>query len=99
VKTNIRNLIGLSSIERVTGGVSHHAFLRTSLNDAAGKIKAQGEKREARGERRKERGEKREEQRTLFVGISCFLLSNLVRITRDGAECLHRLPLQYFVTV
>jgi hypothetical protein len=29
----------------------------------------------------------------------CFLLSNLVRITRDGAECLHRLPLQYFVTV
>ena len=26
-------------------------------------------------------------------------LGNLVRITRDGAECLHRLPLQYFVTV
>jgi Xaa-Pro aminopeptidase len=25
-------------------------------------------------------------------------LGNLVRITRDGAECLHRLPLQYFVT-
>lgn len=23
---------------------------------------------------------------------------NLLRITRDGAECLHRLPLQYFVT-
>jgi len=26
-------------------------------------------------------------------------LGNLVRITRDGAESLHRLPLQYFVTV
>jgi Xaa-Pro aminopeptidase len=25
-------------------------------------------------------------------------LGNLVRITRDGVECLHRLPLQYFVT-
>jgi Xaa-Pro aminopeptidase len=25
-------------------------------------------------------------------------LGNLLRITRDGAECLHRLPLQYFVT-
>ncbi len=25
-------------------------------------------------------------------------LGNLFRITRDGAECLHRLPLQYFVT-
>lgn len=25
-------------------------------------------------------------------------LGNLVRITRDGAECLHQLPLQYFVT-
>ncbi len=25
-------------------------------------------------------------------------LGNLVRITRDGAECLHKLPLQYFVT-
>lgn len=25
-------------------------------------------------------------------------LGNLVRITREGAECLHRLPLQYFVT-
>ena len=25
-------------------------------------------------------------------------LGNLFRITRDGAECLHRLPVQYFVT-
>jgi len=25
-------------------------------------------------------------------------LGNLVRITRDGAECLHQLPLKYFVT-
>lgn len=25
-------------------------------------------------------------------------LGNLFRITRDGAECLHRLPLQYYVT-
>ena len=25
-------------------------------------------------------------------------LGNLVRITRDGAECLHKLPLRYFVT-
>ncbi len=25
-------------------------------------------------------------------------LGNLARITRDGVECLHRLPLQYFVT-
>lgn len=25
-------------------------------------------------------------------------LGNLLRITQDGAECLHRLPLQYFVT-
>jgi Xaa-Pro dipeptidase len=25
-------------------------------------------------------------------------LGNLVRVTRDGAECLHKLPLQYFVT-
>ena len=25
-------------------------------------------------------------------------LGNLVRITRDGTECLHKLPLQYFVT-
>jgi Xaa-Pro aminopeptidase len=25
-------------------------------------------------------------------------LGNLLRITRDGAECLHRLPLQYYVT-
>jgi Xaa-Pro dipeptidase len=25
-------------------------------------------------------------------------LGNLVRITREGAQCLHRLPLQYFVT-
>jgi Xaa-Pro aminopeptidase len=25
-------------------------------------------------------------------------LGNLVRITRDGAECLHKLPLKYFVT-
>jgi hypothetical protein len=66
---------------------------------AKSRLKARSERREARGERRKERGEKREEQRTLFVGISCFLLSNLVRITRDGAECRHRLPLQYFVTV
>ena len=26
-------------------------------------------------------------------------LGNLFRITRDGAECLHRLPLQYYVTL
>lgn len=25
-------------------------------------------------------------------------LGNLFRITRDGAECLHRLPLRYFIT-
>jgi hypothetical protein len=25
-------------------------------------------------------------------------LGNLFSITRDGAECLHRLPLQYYVT-
>jgi Xaa-Pro aminopeptidase len=25
-------------------------------------------------------------------------LGNLFRITKDGAECLHRLPLQYYVT-
>jgi Xaa-Pro aminopeptidase len=25
-------------------------------------------------------------------------LGNLLRVTRDGAECLHRLPVQYFVT-
>jgi len=25
-------------------------------------------------------------------------LGNLVLITKDGAECLHQLPLQYFVT-
>ena len=25
-------------------------------------------------------------------------LGNLFRITEGGAECLHRLPLQYFVT-
>ena len=25
-------------------------------------------------------------------------LGNLFRITRNGAECLHRLPLQYYVT-
>ena len=24
-------------------------------------------------------------------------LGNLLRITRDGAECLHRLPLQYYL--
>lgn len=25
-------------------------------------------------------------------------LGNLFRVARDGAECLHRLPVQYFVT-
>jgi len=51
VKTEVRNLIGLSSVIGVTGGVPLYPVVQISLNDAAGKIKARGERR---GERREE---------------------------------------------
>jgi len=44
VKTDVRNLIGLSSVIGVTGGIPLYSVLQISLNDAAGKIKEQGER-------------------------------------------------------